>query len=184
MFRNSYLRISSHGISATIPMVVINDVEFYNSNWEFHDTYISITNSNTSLLYLNVNLCNRHSNLTNFKSIVNIQNCTIGCWKFKCINDLRIKDSFIENSFCCNKIFMDITNSSVILDNISVHGVNINCPKSLVCGLVFDLMSRVLMKNSFYGKNINSSISVMNGSTLVIENCTITDNDVIFVKLP
>ena len=179
MFQNSHLKISANGFFTTIPTVVMNDVEFYYSNWEFTDINIAMTNCNTSLLYLNVNSCEKNSSLIDFTSSVNIRNCTLGCWEFFCINDVQITDcSIIGNLFCCNKMIMSITNSSAVLDNVSIQNVNFNCSSDEMCGLVVDLFSEVLIKNSFYGKNKNVSISVHNRSNLVMKNCDLLDNDV------
>ena len=81
MFQNSYLKMSANGIFTTIPIIVMSDVKFNYSNWEFNDINISMTNCNTSLLYLNVNSCQSNSSLTNFTSSLNIRNCTLGCWE-------------------------------------------------------------------------------------------------------
>ena len=170
MFQNSHLKISANVFFTTNPTIVMNDVEFNYSNWEFNDVTISATNCNTSLLYLNVNSCQKNSSLANFISRVNIQNCTLGCLKFSCIKDVQITDcGIIGNIFLCDKKIMNITNSSAILNNLSIHNVNFNCSRGDRCGIVIDLFIEVLIKNSFYEKTINVSISITGWSTLIMK---------------
>ena len=58
MFKNSYFKISADGRpNHCYTTIDLNDIEFYPSNWEFNDVNISMTNCNTSLLYMNVNSC-------------------------------------------------------------------------------------------------------------------------------
>ena len=179
MFQNSYLKMSADGIFTTIPTIVMSDVKFNYSNWEFSDINISMTNCNTSLLYLNVNSCEKNSSLTKFTLRVNIQNSTLGCWNFSCIKDVQISDcSIIGNPLCCSKMMIDITNSTAVLDNLSIRKVNFKCSSNEVCGLAINLFSEVLIKNSFYGKNKNVAISVHNWSNLLMENCTVSGNNV------
>ena len=70
-------------------------------------------------------------------------------------------------------MMMDITNSSAVLDNLSIQKVNFQCSSNEMCGLVINLFSEVLIKNSFYEKNKNVAISVHNRSNLLMENCTV-----------
>ena len=88
MFRNSNLRMGSPLMYTTIPKVVISNVEFYYSRWQFYAIDIFMINSDTSLLYLNVNSHDGNSTLTNFNSTVNIHNCTLGYWRIKSIGDV------------------------------------------------------------------------------------------------
>ena len=179
MFKNSYLKISSDRFSTTVPMVLIKDIKFLFSDWEFYDTDIIMSNCNTSLLLLNINLCAKNSNSTNVTPTVNISNCTIGCVKFSCIKDIQIKDcSITRNPFSHNKIIADFTYSTAVLDTIFIQNLNFDCSDVEFCGLVISHFSQVIIKNSFYERNINASISVVNDSSLVMKNCTILHNDV------
>ena len=58
--------MSAHVFITTIPTVVMNDVEFYYSNWEFTNVNFSMTNCNTSLLDLNVNSCQKKFQFNRF----------------------------------------------------------------------------------------------------------------------
>ena len=178
-FKNSYLKISSYEFSTTVPMIVLNDIEFYYSNWAFYDVDISMTDCNTSFLLLNINSCGRNSNLTNFTSTVNIQNCTLGCWKFRCIKAMHITDCSIKGTPPCNsKLIMDLIKSSATLENIFIHSVNLKCTAIQLCGFVVDYSSTAQIQNLIYEKNKRSPILVQRGSNLLMENCTILDNDV------
>ena len=86
-------------------------------------------NCNASLLSLEINSCDRNSSFTKVTSTVNIKNCTHGgCWKFKCIDDVKIADCGIMGYISCpNKIIMEFANSSVILYNILIEGANFIC---------------------------------------------------------
>ena len=179
MFKNSYLKISPHRLSITVPKILINDIEFSFSTWEFYDIDMIMNNCNTSLLSLNVNLCERNFNSTNVTSTVNIYNCTLGCWTFQCINNVQISDcSIIGNPSAYNKIILNFTYSTAVLDKILIKELNFDCSDREICGLFFD-ESKVLIKNTFYERNINASIWVINHSRLEMKNCTILDNDVL-----
>ena len=67
-----------------------------------------------------------------------------------------------------------------VLENILVENVIVECSDSELCGLVFQHFSKVNIKNSSYSRNKNSSIWVLDDSYLVMENCTIADNDVFY----
>ena len=64
------------------------------------------------------------------------------------------------------------------MDNLSIQKVNFKCSSNEMCGLVINLFSEVLIKNSFYEKNKNVAISVHNRSNLLMENCTVSGNKV------
>ena len=178
MFKNSYLKISSYEFPTTVPMIVLNDIEFYYSDWAFYDVDISMTDCNTSFLLLNINSCDRNSTSTNFTSMVNIQNCTLGCWKFRCINNMHITDCSIKGTPPCNsKLIMDMIKSSATLENISMHSVNLRCIGNQLCGFVVDYSSTAKIQNLIYEKNKRSPINVRRGSNLLMENCTLLDND-------
>ena len=181
MFRNSNLRIVAPPMNTTIPKVVINDVEFYYSLWEFYAIDIFIANSDTSLLYLNVNSHYGNSTLTNFNCTVNIHNCTLGYWRIESIGDVQITDcSIVENPpYTSNKLIY-IINSSAVLERILIQ--NFDCPMfpfMELCGVVVHLFSKVQINNSIFKGNKNSSISVTDGSHLLMKNCTVIDNDVL-----
>ena len=179
MFQNSYLKMSSYGLSTGAPKVVINDIEFYYSKWEFYDIDIIMAHCNTLSLYLYVDWCNSNSNLTNITH-VNIYNCTLRCWKFQCVNDAKISDCFImENPLACDdKRIVDSVFSTFILENIFIQNVKFDFLEFEYYGLVFDHFSKVIIKNLSYERNINASILVANGSSLVMEDATVLDNDI------
>ena len=176
VFQNSYLKVWSDGLSNTAPRVLINDIEFYYSKWEFYSIDINMTNCNTLSLYLNVDWCNSISYMTS----VNIDNCTLGCWTFKCISDVQITDCGIEENpvFCSSKRIMDFHYSTAILENIMIQNVQFDYLEFEYYGLIFDLFSKVIIRNLFYERNVNTSVLVANGSSLMIENCTFSDNNV------
>ena len=158
-------------------MIVLNDIQFYSSVWGFYDVDIIMTNCDTSSLLLSVNTCNSNSTLANFTSSVNIQNCTFGCWRFQCIDDVQISDCGIKGTPSCDsKIIIDIIRSSAILENVSFHRVNVRCTFNELCGFVVGGYSTVQIRNSFYEKN-KSPFKVQIGSSLLLENCTFLEND-------
>ena len=179
MFKSSYLKISSHDISAFIPTVNIDDVDFYFSYWEFHNININMINCNASLLSLEINSCDRNSSFTKVTSTVNIKSSTHGgCWKFQCVDDVKIADCRNMGYISCyNKKIMEFANSSAILYNILIEGVNFICEDDERCGLVVHHFSRVQAKNLLFQKNKNASISVLSKSMLKMENCTVLDNE-------
>ena len=182
MLQNSNLRIVPTETYTTVPAVVINDVEFYYSHWEFDDIDFYMTNCDTSLLNLNVNSCDGISYLSHSNSIVNIHNCTLGCWRLECIDDVQITDcSIVGNPSCNSKKIIEFTNSSAILENILIENVNFDCPMNLdleFCGVVVNFFSKIQISHSVFKKNKNVSISVRDYSDLLMENCTVLDNDV------
>ena len=178
MFKTSNLKISPHTLSFNVPKILMNDIEFLFSTWEFYDIDIIMNNCNTSLLSLNVNLCERNFNSTNLTSTVNFYNSTLGHWKFTCINDVRITDCSIIGNPSTYKIIANFTYSTAVLDKITIKELHFDCSQLEICGLIVDKFSKVIIKNSFYELNLNASIWVTIGSSLVIENCTFLDNDV------
>ena len=153
MLKSSYLKLSSFGFLATFPTVVINDVEFYNSLWEFYEIDLTMTNCNSSLLSLEVNSCNRNSTFTNSTSIVKIQNAVFGYWRFNCVQYVHIKNcSIITDSSNYNQSIVNLTNSSAILENILMHGVSLKCVNKILCGLIVSQFSKIKMKNLFFEK--------------------------------
>ena len=153
MFKSSYLKISPHRLSVTVPKILINDIEFSFSTWEFYDIDTIMNNCNTSLLSLNVNLCERNFNATNVTSTVNIYNCTLGYWTFQCINNVQISDcSIIGNPSAYNKIILNFTYSTAVLDKILIKELNFDCSDIEMCGMLVDDFSKVLIKNYFTTK--------------------------------
>ena len=98
----------------------------------------------------------------------------------------RLKTSITGNNSPDDKIIADFTYSKVVLDTIFIKNLSFDCSDEVIgnfsdvelCGLVINHFSQVIIKNSFYEKNINVSIPVVNDSSLVIENCTFLHNDI------
>ena len=136
---------------------------------------INMTNCNTSLLHLYVDSCDRYYQ-PNVFFVVTIKNCTLGCWTFNCIIYILIKDCGIKGSPSCGtKLIMDIKLSFALLENISIHSVNIECTAYQFCGFVILTHSRVTIKHLSYEKN-KSPLMVQEASHLLIENCTLLDS--------
>ena len=144
--------------------IVLDGLHFLNSYWMFHHVNVEILNCHAASLVLE---------LKHLKSAI-IQNCTIGNWTLK-----KVQNAFIKN---CNIVFFKgvvtalfFSNSSAFLDNVSIKHENISGELSGI--IVYNNSLLHIQQAKFVNNTVkNGIIKTVESSTLIMSNCTVLEN--------
>ena len=144
--------------------VILNKLNFFNSQWIFYGVNVEIINCHAAFLSLEL------KNLTH----AIIQNCIFGNWKF-----IKVQNAFIKN---CNIVFhedfsksLNFLNSSVYIENITMTDENIIGDLN---GIYLSNYSLLYVEHSkFVNNTVKQGIfKILKSSSLIMSNCTVLEN--------
>ena len=144
--------------------IILNKLNFFNSQWIFYGVNVEIINCHTA--FLSVEL----KNLTH----AIIQNCTFGNWKF-----IKVQNALIKN---CNIVFHEDVSKSLNFLNSSVYMENITMTDEIITGdyngIYLSNYSLLYVEQSKFVNNTvkQGIIKILRSSSLIMSNCTVLGN--------
>ena len=144
-----------------IPVLTINEVKFLQSEWQISNLDLNIWKSDTTLLELKIK----------YSPNVAIENSTFGNWMFEKISNIIIRDCNQGNPNYAERVALKFLGCIVLLQNIQIQQVG---PGNN--SLITITNNNVTIKGSTFRENEVSIASVVNRSSVVVENSTFEGN--------
>ena len=144
-----------------ISILAINEVKFLQSEWQISNLNLNIWKSDTALLELNIK----------YSPNVTIEDSTFGNWMFEKISNIIVRNCSQGSPNYAARVALKFLASVVLLQNIQIQQVG---PGNN--SLITIRNSNVTIIGSTFRENEARIVSVVNGSSVVVENSTFEGN--------
>ena len=161
MFAKSNVKVSSFEESSIAHTIFIEALHFLHSCWQFSRINLKMKNCHARFLTLDLK----------YLQSVSVENCVVGNWKFRHVQNVRIKN--------CRNItgksipsLLNFDNSSALVENITIED------SKWFDGIVVQNFSFLHIKRSKFVNNRvkNGVIKVLHSSTLILSDCVLSRN--------